>query len=426
MTDKEQILAWMTQYSLGRKSFAEIFTPFELIEEMLDTLPDEVWSNPDLLWLDPCAGYGNFYACVIPRLMHGLESSIKDKKTRLKHILTRMLVAVEIQDFSVSLIQKLWPGMRVLKQSFLDPMPEKFDVILGNPPYEELLQAKRKAKNSNLWSKFTQVALDRLNTSGYLLFITPPAWMSVSSKLLPQFLARQLLVLNVGECSRHFNVGSKFSYYLIRNNPANNQTTHITYTFKGGSKIKAYSESNVQVQLAGLPFLPELLSPTSISLIRKMLKTTPTLVVLNDSHLHKYTKAALLQTTNAPTHPYKVHHTPQQTLWSSHPHPRQTSAKVMISLTSYFESLVVDDCGTTQGMSYIECNSLKDAEKLKEQLLLKPYRFFANITRWSNFNVPDVMKLLPAPPKQTKTSQDLYTYFGFNKAEIKLIDDLLA
>ena len=45
------------------KEFGEVMTPISLVEEMLDTLPYEVWTNPNLKWLDPCNGVGNVLFC---------------------------------------------------------------------------------------------------------------------------------------------------------------------------------------------------------------------------------------------------------------------------------------------------------------------------------------------------------------------------
>ena len=39
-----------------KKQFGEVTTPISLINDMLDTLPEDIWSNPNLKWLDPCAG----------------------------------------------------------------------------------------------------------------------------------------------------------------------------------------------------------------------------------------------------------------------------------------------------------------------------------------------------------------------------------
>ena len=38
--------------AVEQKKFAEVMTPIELVEEMLDTLPEDVWSNPELKWLE--------------------------------------------------------------------------------------------------------------------------------------------------------------------------------------------------------------------------------------------------------------------------------------------------------------------------------------------------------------------------------------
>jgi site-specific DNA-methyltransferase (adenine-specific) len=64
---------------LESKLFGEVFTPRQLIDEMLDTLPEDVWKNKDLKWLDPAVGIGNFPAAILDRLMVGLEDSIPNE-----------------------------------------------------------------------------------------------------------------------------------------------------------------------------------------------------------------------------------------------------------------------------------------------------------------------------------------------------------
>ena len=56
-----------------KKAFGEVMTPISLVNDMLDTLPKEVWSNPNLKWLDPCGGCGIFSSVIIERLMVGLD-----------------------------------------------------------------------------------------------------------------------------------------------------------------------------------------------------------------------------------------------------------------------------------------------------------------------------------------------------------------
>ncbi|MFO0089665.1 MAG: N-6 DNA methylase [bacterium] len=84
-----------------KKQFGEVFTPPSLVEEMLDKLPIEVWSNPKLKWFDPACGMGNFLIAVYLRLMDGLKVCIPDESERKKHILERQLYMSEINPKNV-------------------------------------------------------------------------------------------------------------------------------------------------------------------------------------------------------------------------------------------------------------------------------------------------------------------------------------
>ena len=64
------------------KSNGEVFTPVYLINDMIDKLPTDVWGNPDLKWLDPCAGIGNFPIVIIEKLMIGLKDIIEKPDDR--------------------------------------------------------------------------------------------------------------------------------------------------------------------------------------------------------------------------------------------------------------------------------------------------------------------------------------------------------
>ena len=56
-----------------KKKFGEVMTPLDLVKEMLNTLPTEVWTNPKLKWLDPANGTGPYPIMVIYKLMIGLK-----------------------------------------------------------------------------------------------------------------------------------------------------------------------------------------------------------------------------------------------------------------------------------------------------------------------------------------------------------------
>ena len=67
------LFPYMIQRSKERvKKTAEVFTPLELVDEMLSKLPKEVWKDPSKTFLDNSAGDGNFIVRVIAwKIKHG-------------------------------------------------------------------------------------------------------------------------------------------------------------------------------------------------------------------------------------------------------------------------------------------------------------------------------------------------------------------
>jgi site-specific DNA-methyltransferase (adenine-specific) len=61
---------------LANLSNDEVFTPPALVNNMLDLLPKELWSNPDTTFLDPVCKSGVFLREIAKRLMTGLEKKI--------------------------------------------------------------------------------------------------------------------------------------------------------------------------------------------------------------------------------------------------------------------------------------------------------------------------------------------------------------
>lgn len=86
----------------------EVFTPLTLVNEMLDKLPAEVWSNPNLKWLDPANGVGNFPVVVYYRLMDGLQDCILIEEERSKHIIENMLYMVELDQHNCDVCKKIF------------------------------------------------------------------------------------------------------------------------------------------------------------------------------------------------------------------------------------------------------------------------------------------------------------------------------
>ena len=82
----------------------EVFTPNELIYEMISKLPRDIWEDPSKTFLDPCSGKGNFPIYIVKKLFVHLKEHIVDEEERLKHIVEKQLFMAEFQRESAEFI----------------------------------------------------------------------------------------------------------------------------------------------------------------------------------------------------------------------------------------------------------------------------------------------------------------------------------
>lgn len=219
----------------------EVFTPPHLVDSMLDTLPAEVWKNHTYRWLDPATKSGVFLRQISKRLMAGLAGWEPNAGKRREHILRNMLfgaaatslagelsrrtlyqtsdatgrsvtddsikpLLVEMpsaegnilfvetehsiikgkcltcrapeslvrdrrENFAYSFIHQTYPTQEMQEM--------KFDVIVGNPPYQIGMDdgdGNRTANITPLYHMFVEQAIAL--EPRYVLMITPSRWFT--------------------------------------------------------------------------------------------------------------------------------------------------------------------------------------------------------------------------------------------------------
>lgn len=85
---------------LANLSNDEVFTPPELANRILDFLPQELFQSPDTKFLDPFSKSGVFLREIVKRLDRGLEKNIPERQSRIDHILHNQVFGIAITELT--------------------------------------------------------------------------------------------------------------------------------------------------------------------------------------------------------------------------------------------------------------------------------------------------------------------------------------
>ena len=118
---------------IANLSSDEVFTPPELVDKILDLLPEEVWHDPSLKWLDPACKTGIFLRQIAKRLMVGLRDEFPDEEKRREHIFHNMLYGIALTDLTALMSRR---SLYTSKNANGEKSIAKFDTLEGNISYD--------------------------------------------------------------------------------------------------------------------------------------------------------------------------------------------------------------------------------------------------------------------------------------------------
>ena len=113
----------------------EVFTPPELANKMLDLLPQELFRSPKTTFLDPFTKSGVFLREIVKRLDKGLETIIPDRQQRIDHILHHQVFGIACTELTSLLARR---SVYCSKQANGPYSISKFDTPDGNILYKNI------------------------------------------------------------------------------------------------------------------------------------------------------------------------------------------------------------------------------------------------------------------------------------------------
>lgn len=114
---------------LANLSNDEVFTPPDVVNKMLDMLPQELFKNPKTTFLDPACKTGVFLREIAKRLIVGLEKKIPNLQKRIDHIFQNQLYGIAITELTALLSRR---GVYCSKNPNGEYSVTKFDNNEGN------------------------------------------------------------------------------------------------------------------------------------------------------------------------------------------------------------------------------------------------------------------------------------------------------
>ena len=113
----------------------EVFTPPEVANAMLNMLPQELFADPNATFLDPACKSGVFLREIAKRLLEGLKPVIPDLQERIDHIFQKQLFGIAITELTSLLARR---SVYCSKYPNSIYSASRFDNVQGNIRYKNV------------------------------------------------------------------------------------------------------------------------------------------------------------------------------------------------------------------------------------------------------------------------------------------------
>lgn len=170
-----------------RKSSGAYYTPEKVVVKLIDMLYDNDANLKAKTICDPCCGTGNFLLSLGAKGINYTNLYGQDIDP-ISVFLSRINIALMAPEISAMEIR----SKIIIGNTYFDTFKQKFDVIVGNPPWgsdlseEDALRCRKifktaVGKSMESYDLFVEKALSMLEPEGMLAFVLPEAILSVAA-----------------------------------------------------------------------------------------------------------------------------------------------------------------------------------------------------------------------------------------------------
>jgi hypothetical protein len=234
-----------SQNKMIRKALGQYFTEKKYVDLILDRIP----LNAESTILEPAVGGGSFLIEAYDRIAGQVDEQDLSKVLRDNlYGFDIDMFCVEFTTFNLLFRHRylLECSLNIVNEDFLNcDIMKRFDVIVGNPPYNARLDDKTKRKMKRLYPEicssdgspgnlnsatlFLRRSLDLLKEGGWLGFVMPNSILRVDSyKKLRQYVLKSGTVKSIINIGRAFkDAGLEMMIIVIQKQKQNTETVEI-------------------------------------------------------------------------------------------------------------------------------------------------------------------------------------------------------
>ena len=321
--------------------------------------------------------------------------------------------------FFCNQIKRKYPSITVVKGDFVKTeFNMKFDVVVGNPPYQDPKNDKRM-----LWNQIVDKMAKVTKDNGYIAVVTPSTWLTASTnihnsyRVFEEKQVEEAVIFDKDDTP--FEEGTTVSYSIIKNTPR--QTDTSLYFARFSKKTKDLVGA---INIANEKFWPGQLKPINLA-IHNRLKSFAKINFIKSCEFHNQglKKKQRVADTKSIDFPYTHHVSAAITRYTSIKFSKHDTWKVMVPLTSTIDKAVIDNnCGHGEDMLSLYVADEDTAKNIKAIFNTKFYKFIGKL--YKNGRNQPLQNLFPVVDfTRTWTDTELYQLVGLEQEEIDYIED---